>query len=100
MYMANQQTSSYWLQANEDETHRLAIQHCYFTAALGGLIPESIPVHEIHTVLDVGCGPGSWAFDLVRKYPHMSVLGIDTSTAAIAEASRYAQINGLHAASF
>ncbi|PVF93104.1 hypothetical protein CPB86DRAFT_877415 [Serendipita vermifera] len=28
-------------------------------------------------VLDVGCGTGMWAVDMARRFPHVSVLGID-----------------------
>ena len=45
----------------EAESNGLVIQHRYLTAALGGLLPKDIPPFEVHTVLDVGCGPGGWA---------------------------------------
>jgi ubiquinone/menaquinone biosynthesis C-methylase UbiE len=84
----------------EAESNGLVIQHRYLTAALGGLLPKNILPFEVHTVLDVGCGPGGWALDLVKQYPHMTVTAIDISEAAIADAKRRAQANGIGSASF
>jgi len=51
-------------------------------------------------VLDVGCGSGGWVIDLAGKYPHITALGIDISAAALADASRVAQLNALPSVSF
>ncbi|KAL5115782.1 hypothetical protein ACEQ8H_006277 [Pleosporales sp. CAS-2024a] len=32
---------------------------------------------RIYNVLDMGCGSGSWAFDLAVRYPHVRILGVD-----------------------
>jgi len=90
----------YWLATNAAESKRLLVQHRYFTQALGGLLPRSIPVRQVHKILDVGCGPGGWALDLTRKYSHISVTGIDNSCIAITDATRVAQMNGVHSVTF
>ena len=90
----------YWLATNAAESKGLLLHYRYFTRALGGLLPRSIPVQEVRNVLDVGCGPGCWALNLARKYSHISVTGIDHSYIAIADATRLAQMNGIHSLTF
>ena len=98
--MAEQRIEGYWLEANKAESERLLVQHRYFTKALGGLLPKSLPVEEIRTVLDVGCGPGGWVIDLARKYSHMSVTGIDSNCTALEQARHLAQLNAIHSVTF
>lgn len=98
--MTDQHSSGYWLEAGESRSAYVFLQHRSFTAALGGLIPKAIPVAEVRNVLDVGCGPGVWAIDVIKKYPHMRVTGIDNSAAAISDASRRVQMNKVGSAAF
>ena len=44
------------------------------------------------TVLDVGCGGGLFLLHLNKKFPHMRMVGIDISSAAIREAEKSLQI--------
>src|SRR5436305_9786977 len=98
--MAEKEGNGYWLETNEAESARLLVQHRYFTAALGGLLPDTLPLHKVKTVLDVGCGPGGWVLDLVRQHRHVQATGIDISAHAVREASRLAQMHKIHSASF
>ncbi|KAJ1569957.1 hypothetical protein HK096_008539 [Nowakowskiella sp. JEL0078] len=72
--------SPYPLPADIEEQDRLEIQHLIFKHAFGGLF--TMPVHEILSkqetlVLDVGCGPGSWAREVASKYPKSTIHAVD-----------------------
>ncbi|PVF94108.1 hypothetical protein CPB86DRAFT_713818 [Serendipita vermifera] len=76
---------AYLLPSDEAEWTRLEKQSVALVIAMGGLYPcpeviESIlnpedgqPKH----ILDIGCGTGSWAAEMARRFPHASVLGVD-----------------------
>lgn len=32
---------------------------------------------DFNTVLDIGCGGGSWVIDMAQLYPHAEVIGMD-----------------------
>jgi len=64
---------------NVAEMARLVNQARLVTQCLGGLLPETIDLANVHDVLDIACGPGSWALDVARDYPHMRVTGVDIS---------------------
>ncbi|OCN06244.1 trans-aconitate methyltransferase [Erysipelotrichaceae bacterium MTC7] len=38
-----------------------------------------LPIEGIHTILDVGCGPGNSTNQLYQKYPNATIIGIDSS---------------------
>ncbi|KAJ1564206.1 hypothetical protein HK096_009137, partial [Nowakowskiella sp. JEL0078] len=72
--------SPYALPADLEEQERLEIQHIILTHAFGGLF--TMPIHELLSkpgaiILDVGCGPGSWARDVAKMYPKTSVHAVD-----------------------
>ncbi len=76
----NQQEQTYVFDPeNVAEMARLVNQARLVTQCLGDLLPETIDRATIHDVLDIACGPGSWALDVARDYPHMRVLGVDIS---------------------
>jgi ubiquinone/menaquinone biosynthesis C-methylase UbiE len=62
---------------NATEMARLMIQDHLLTQAMRELVPEAIDLSQVHRVLDIGCGPGGWLFDLVAQYPHIQGVGID-----------------------
>lgn len=84
----------------EAEIARLSIDHRYFTAALGGLLPRAIPMHAVRHVLDVGSGPGDWALDLIKQYPSLQVTGIDNSEKVAREAERRSHYYNMRSAKF
>jgi ubiquinone/menaquinone biosynthesis C-methylase UbiE len=55
----------------------LQYEHRLFLREMGALIPGTIPLAGIKSVLDVACGPGSWTIDLAKAYPAMHVSGVD-----------------------
>src|SRR5690348_7997812 len=75
------------------EMARLMNEHRIVTLGMSGLFPEELDRSNILHVLDLGCGPGSWALDVAFEYPDMDVIGIDASRSmvAYARAQRQAQ---------
>ncbi|RIB23339.1 S-adenosyl-L-methionine-dependent methyltransferase [Gigaspora rosea] len=72
----------YPLPNDDDETDRLHFRHFLtryiwqsnFSAPINHLLddPET-------KILDVGCGAGSWSFDMATTYPSVNIIGIDIS---------------------
>lgn len=65
------------------ETARLIEQDQLFNEHMGGLFPPGLDLSLVNRVLDIGCGPGGWALEVVFAYPDMDVVGIDASQAMI-----------------
>jgi SAM-dependent methyltransferase len=59
------------------ELTALHYQHRFFQRELGVLVPKSIPIEQIHTVLDLICYSGGWCIDLSKAYPDKEIVGID-----------------------
>ena len=95
-----EQIEGYWPGATGSESAHIFLQHRAFTMALGGLIPPAISTDTIQNVLDVGCGVGRWAIDVIKAYPHMHVTGIDRSAAAIQGAQRSMQMSRMRQTKF
>src|SRR5579859_5913066 len=74
------------------EATSLQYEHRLFLREMGALIPGTIPLAEIKTVLDVACGPGSWTIDLAKAYPAMHVTGVDKKAEMVEIARRDAAI--------
>ncbi|KAG0352095.1 hypothetical protein BG005_008436 [Podila minutissima] len=53
--------------------------------------------HRVRTVLDVGCGPGTWTMEMANEFPDANITGIDMSpmfpTTIIPENCRFLQHN-------
>jgi ubiquinone/menaquinone biosynthesis C-methylase UbiE len=47
------------------------------------LLPPSLDPNSIQKVLDLGCGPGSWALDVAFRLPDARVIGLDISAPMI-----------------
>jgi len=90
----------YWQETAASEVARLFFGHPYMMESLGHLLPPTIDVREVETVLDIGCGRGEWARRLTKEYPHIHVTGIDTSAKFIQEATRLAAADDLNSISF
>lgn len=84
----------------KDKSSILLASHQYFTTVLGGLVTNEVKMHEVSTVLDVGCYEGSWVLDLARQYPRTHVIGIDIDQHALSEATRFARFHGMSNATF
>ncbi|QBD82783.1 class I SAM-dependent methyltransferase [Ktedonosporobacter rubrisoli] len=79
----------------ERETARLIGFHRFLTEALGGLFPEHCSLQGCTSLLDLACGPGGWALDVAEHFPHLKVIGGDTSPSRIAYAQAQAQARHL-----
>ncbi|KIM25768.1 hypothetical protein M408DRAFT_203865 [Serendipita vermifera MAFF 305830] len=81
------QASPYLLPADETEFWRLDKQHTAFLVGLGELYPCPDVVERVLAprpgetieVVDLGCGTGTWALSMAKRFPHAQVLGIDVS---------------------
>lgn len=94
-------TNTYVIDAeNATEMVRLIEQDTLFTRGMGLLFPEGLNLSRIDTVLDIGCGPGSWVIDVAFTCPHMQVSGIDISEMMIHYARARAQVRRLDNALF
>lgn len=82
------------------ETARLLLQHQVVTTLMGTLLPASLDLSQVHRVLDLACGPGSWALAMAYQHPDIEVVGIDLSSTMIAYAQAQAQVQGLANATF
>lgn len=54
---------------------------------------------KVGTILDVGCGGGTFAIELARKFPHVEITGIDISPQAIKFANKQLKgknLNNVH----
>lgn len=83
-----------------NENARLLRQHEQSKASLGWLVPPEIDPAAVHTALDLACGPGAWALDFARTYPHAEVVGIDIAQVPLTEARRLAKRENLANAVF
>lgn len=82
------------------EMARLIDQSRSMNEAMGSLLPESIDLSGIHSVLDVACGPGEWVQEVAALYPHIQVVGTDISNLMIRYAAQRARVQKLANASF
>ncbi|RIB27215.1 S-adenosyl-L-methionine-dependent methyltransferase, partial [Gigaspora rosea] len=78
----NEEGVEYFLPNDEEEQDRLHLQH--FLIRYIWQSNFSSPIQHLLTkpgtkILDIGCGAGSWSFDMASTYPSISVVGIDIS---------------------
>src|SRR5438067_4375320 len=95
-----QREGTYFLGDSSAAMVRLIQQDAHYTKAMGGLLPEQSNLSTLHSVLDVGCGLGGWAFELAQKYPDIEVIGIDSNAHMINYANGQARAGGLNNAQF
>ena len=71
--------NTYFVQKNlQEELTRLDSQDQMLTGSIGGPMPEQPETFAPRKVLDVGCGTGSWLFDVANAYSSTTELvGID-----------------------
>ncbi|CAI2178760.1 19507_t:CDS:2 [Funneliformis geosporum] len=78
----NIQSSKYPLPNDDEECDRLHMQHFLMRYAWQGNFASPIK-HilngENSKILDVGCGAGSWSFEMASNYPNSNVTGVDIS---------------------
>ena len=94
MTEAKASENSYVFESEDaSEVARLSQQNDLFHKTMGGLFPERSNLDNITNILDIGCGPGGWAVDVAKSYPHTQVIGIDVSDTMITHATNEAQIH-------
>ncbi|KAH9081813.1 hypothetical protein EDB83DRAFT_586306 [Lactarius deliciosus] len=72
----------YQLPADDEELDRLDKQHEVFKKIIGAYPPPMAEVMndtpwETKSVLDLGCGSGSWIMDVARDFPHCQAVAVD-----------------------
>ena len=75
----------------EAELTRLIKQDKLFNKHIP-LLPPDLDPWENTKILDLACGPGGWALEVVAKYPQIQVVGIDIDEMMIAYARAEAQV--------
>ena len=79
-----------------EEIERLTVQDRMLTLGIGGLLPDMEDPTQLHHVLDVGCGVGSWLMETAKDYPTIErLVGVDISARAITYARDWAESLGL-----
>src|SRR5450432_3681864 len=87
---------STFLNANSGaEIARQMSQEPLITQATGGLFVEKANLHEIEYILDLYCGPGSWALEMAFYYPNTEIIAIDSNQHMIEYARAQARVQGL-----
>ncbi len=96
-----QDENTYFIDAESGaETARLLNQDRLITRHMGGIFPARLDLSNVLDVLDIGCGPGGWVFEVAFAYPGMNVVGIDISQTTIEYARAQAKVQLLDNASF
>ena len=78
---------------NAAEMARLTRQ-AHMLSKLFGLFPASVDPSSLHTFLDIGCGPGEWAFSVGERFQGSRVMGIDISHLMVSYAQQVALVEG------
>lgn len=78
------------------EMARLMYQDKLITQAMGGLLEDIPRVSQARRILDVACGPGSWALEVAFNYPKVEVVGFDLSNLMIQYANAQAKAQRLN----
>ncbi len=84
---------------NEADIARLIEQHRVYVQVVK-LFSDVFHPNGDETVLDIGCGPGSWALDVAFKYQDMSIIGLDIDESAVSYAMMRAMTEHLENVSF
>ena len=66
----------------------------------GQVFPKQADLSTVHSVLDVACGSGAWVITTAHAYPHIQVVGIDSSAQLVDNARTQAQATGVNNARF
>ena len=84
------------------EQVRILHQDRMVTKCMGGPLSELEPsaIEQMHSILDLACGPGAWALDMAYEYPRLQVTGVDISSRMIEYAQALAREQHLHNTAF
>ncbi|KAI8974674.1 S-adenosyl-L-methionine-dependent methyltransferase [Pilobolus umbonatus] len=72
---------AYLLPNDDDEADRIHQQHWIFRYALqcNYHSPIKQKLQQGITVIDSGCGPATWTFEMAKNYPNSKIIGLDIS---------------------
>src|SRR5437588_2953165 len=71
------------------------------TRSMGGVFPElAEELANMHSILDLACGPGGWVLDTAYAYPTARVVGVDIDASLVQYARAQAWAQGLENATF
>lgn len=84
---------------NEADIARLTDQYAAIAQSIGLFHPVFRPQGN-ETLLDIGCGPGSWCLDVAFQYEDMSIIGLDMKEDTILYALARASSSGRENVSF
>ncbi len=75
----NEDQGTYFLKNrwNKEESQRYQRGDRMITRAMGDPLAEQADANVFTHVLHLACGPGEWTIEAARRYPHMSLVGID-----------------------
>ncbi|KAI9444949.1 hypothetical protein H4582DRAFT_2108727 [Lactarius indigo] len=78
----NNYSEVYQLPADDEEFDRLDKQHDVFKKIVGAYPPPMAEVMddtpwETKSILDLGCGSGSWIMEAARDFPHCQAVAVD-----------------------
>ncbi len=94
-------TNGYVIDAESGaEVARLIEQDRFLNTSMGGPVSERDDVGSMQTILDLACGPGSWALEVAYYHPRLQVTGVDVSRGMIDFARMRARTQGLNNAHF
>ncbi|KAH9884011.1 S-adenosyl-L-methionine-dependent methyltransferase [Xylariomycetidae sp. FL2044] len=68
-----------FLAFDEDEQHRMDLQHRLFRLCLDGDLSASRLPLTVKHILDLGTGTGVWPIEIAARYPEAQIIGIDAS---------------------
>lgn len=91
------QPNTYFVQKNlQKELTRLDSQDLMLTGSVGGPLLEQPETFAPRKILDVGCGTGSWLFDVANAYPSTTELvGVDINNEMVEYARHQAEARHL-----
>jgi len=94
------QDSTYILNAESAvETVRL-VEQAKRVSFHTGLFPKGVAITEEMKMLDIGCGPGTWALDVAFALPNATVIGIDVNETLVRHAELMAVTQSIHNVAF
>jgi ubiquinone/menaquinone biosynthesis C-methylase UbiE len=82
------------------EIARQMSQETWLIQAMGGLFVEKDDLSTVRYLLDIYCGPGSWALEMAFYHPDMDIIAIDSNQHMIEYARAQAKVQGLTNAHF
>jgi ubiquinone/menaquinone biosynthesis C-methylase UbiE len=64
---------------NKEESLRAQREDQMLTRAMGGPLTEQVDANTFEQPLHIACGSGNWTIEAARRYPQLSLVGIDTN---------------------